>query len=353
MTTTPTSPAYPEPRTEFEAELAARLTRVADTFVSELRVQGRLVEPGGAGALEHLRARIESRNGLSEAFRVAVDTIVDDCGYPSDVAARIVQALQRRGLIPGDDGPEPQHERTPAPGPLSPASRGSIVVRLPDRHAAGRAAEEPPAVLTPVRLAGVAPQVRPAAADGVPTRPSDWDPEAARAVTVATSLQVTHAGRLEATRIEADGNRVAVSIKAASLRDWEYWLAAIGARIDVRTRTVGDAQVAAGTVEGVEVHLTAHDVPVLLAAASDAAGDPFYMWGRIYDLSRGFLDQHDRVWVHLGQRDEQGMALMVLRGGDATPFPLASIVLANSTLTAIDMPAQAAPAASTFGGGGA
>lgn len=351
MTTTPTSPAAPESRTGFEAELSARLNRVASTFVSELEAQGRLVEAGGAGALERLRTMVEARCDRSEAFKVAVDTIVDDCGYPSDVAARIVQALQRRGLIPGDDGPEPQHERTPAPAPLSPASRGSIVVRLPGREAASRAAEEPPAVLTPVRVEGVVPRVRPAAAAS--TRPSDWDPEAARAVTVATSLQVAHAGRLEATRIEADGKRIAVAIKAASLGDWEYWLKAIGGRIDVRTRTVGDAQVAAGMVEGVEVHLTAHDVPVLLAAARDAASDPFYMWGRIYDLSRGLLDQHDRVWVHLGQRDDHGMALMVLRGGDATQYPLASIVLANSSLTAIDMPAHAAPAAGAFGGGGA
>ncbi|MET7746794.1 BN159_2729 family protein [Streptomyces sp. NPDC005385] len=346
MTTTPTP--VPESRTAVEAELTARLSQIAGTFVAELEAQGRLVEAGGAGVLDHLRKQVEDRQHLSEAYRVAVDTIVDDCGYPSDVAARIVQALQRRGLIPGEDGPEPQHERTPDPTPLSPASRGSIVVRLPDRETASRAAQQAPTVLTPVRVEGAVPHVRPAAAGTA--RPSDWNPAAAKAVTVAASLQIAHAGRLEVTRLEADGERVSVVIQAASLGDWEYWLAAIGARADVPTKTVDRAQIAAGICDGVAVHLTAHDVPELLAEARDAAGDPFYMWGRIYDLARGFLDQHDRVWVHLGLRDDQGMPLMLLRGGDSTQYRLGSIVVECGPLTAIDMPSQAAPAADAAGG---
>ncbi|MET7944424.1 BN159_2729 family protein [Streptomyces sp. NPDC005302] len=346
MTTTPTT--APESRTTVETDLADGLTRFASTFVSELHAQGRLVEAGGAGVLERLRTQIEARHGRSEAYLVAVDTIVDDCGYPSDVATRIVQALQRRGLIPGENGPEPQHERTPDPTPLSPASRGSIVVRLPDRETASRAAQQAPAVLTPVRVEGAVPQVRPSAAGTA--RPSDWNPAAAKAVTVAASLQIAHAGRLEVTHLEADGERVSVVIQAASLRDWEYWLAAIGARADVPTKTVDRAQIAAGTCDGVAVHLTAHDVPELLAEARDAAGDPFYMWGRIYDLSCGFLDQHDRVWVHLGLRDDQGMPLMLLRGGDSTQYRLGSIVVECGPLTAIDMPSQAAPAADAAGG---
>ncbi|MET8130451.1 BN159_2729 family protein [Streptomyces sp. NPDC005251] len=396
----------PEIRTAVEADLAEQLGTFAREFVAELEAQGRLVEVGGAGVLERLRTQVEAWQNCPEAYHAAVDTIVEDCGYPSEVAMRIATALNRKGLIPGGDtepqherapahtpnreGPalgaeesEPRHDRAPASGPnrtgpalggegpeprrdhapastpnrkgpdlggddaepqhdpaaesspLVPAARGAIVLHLAGRGAGRSLADYGPASV-PKRVEGQVPRVRPAAAR---TRAVGWGSASARAVSVAAGLQSDHLARLEAMQITADGERVTVAIKATSLADWEYWLDAIGAPRNVRTRTAGHAQVAAGTLDGVAVHLTAHGVPELLQEASDAAADPFYLWGRIYDLGMGQVDRTDRIWLCLGRRqDERGMPLLILRGTDGPPYPLASIVMAHGPLTATPLP---------------
>ncbi|MFF3414549.1 BN159_2729 family protein [Streptomyces sp. NPDC002698] len=391
-------------RSAVEANLAEQLSAFAREFVADLEAQGRLVEAGGAGVLERLRTQVEAGQNCPEAYHAAVDTIVEDCGYPSEVAMRIATALNRKGLIPGDDveprhghapapepdarhdhapepdarhghahapGPdleepvpgdedsEPRHDRAPAPAPdhrepvsggedpeprhdrafvaspLVPPARGAIVLHLADRGA-GRAVVEHGAAPVPQRVDGQVPRVRPAAAR---SRPVGWGSASARAVSVAASLQSDHLARLEAMQITADGERVTVAIKATCLDDWEYWLDAIGAPRNVRTRTAGHAQVAAGTLDGVAVHLTAHGVPELLQEASDTAADPFFLWGRIYDLGVGQVDRTDRIWLSLGRRqDERGMPLLVLRGTDGPPYPLASIVMAHGPLTETPLP---------------
>ncbi|MER5399032.1 BN159_2729 family protein [Streptomyces sp. NPDC002599] len=389
-------------RSAVEANLAEQLSAFAREFVADLEAQGRLVEAGGAGVLERLRTQVEAGQNCPEAYHAAVDTIVEDCGYPSEVAMRIATALNRKGLIPGDDveprhgqapepdarhdhapepdarhghahapGPdleepvpgdedsEPRHDRAPAPAPdhrepvpggadpeprhdrasaaspLVPPARGAIVLHLADRGA-GRAVVEHGAAPVPQRVDGQVPRVRPAAAR---SRPVGWGSASARAVSVAASLQSDHLARLEAMQITADGERVTVAIKATCLDDWEYWLDAIGAPRNVRTRTAGHAQVAAGTLDGVAVHLTAHGVPELLQEASDTAADPFFLWGRIYDLGVGQVDRTDRIWLSLGRlQDERGMPLLVLRGTDGPPYPLASIVMAHGPLTETPLP---------------
>ncbi|MFF3408669.1 BN159_2729 family protein [Streptomyces sp. NPDC002742] len=396
-------------RTAVEADLAEQLGTFAREFVAELEAQGRLVEVGGAGVLERLRAQVEAWQNFPEAYHAAVDTIVEDCGYPSEVAMRIATALNRKGLIPGgedsgrrpDRAPasapnrtepapggedsEPRHDRAPVSGPnrngpalggegpeprpdhapastpsrngpvpdgedsevrhdrasesspLVPAARGAIVLRLADRGAGRSMADYGPASV-PRRIDGQVPRVRPAAAR---PRAVGWGSASARAVSVAAGLQSDHLARLEAMQISADGERVTVAIKATCLADWEYWLDAIGASRNVRTRTAGHAQVAAGTLDGVAVHLTAHGVPELLQEASDAAADPFYLWGRIYDLGMGQVDRTDRIWLSLGRRqDERGMPLLILRGTDGPPYPLASIVMAHGPLTATPLPSD-------------
>uniref|UniRef100_A0AAU3HUN9 BN159_2729 family protein n=1 Tax=Streptomyces sp. NBC_01393 TaxID=2903851 RepID=A0AAU3HUN9_9ACTN len=431
-------------RSAVEANLAEQLSAFAREFVADLESQGRLVEAGGAGVLERLRTQVEAGQNCPEAYHAAVDTIVEDCGYPSEVAMRIATALNRKGLIPGDDveprhdrdrdhapgpdvrhdrdhapgpdvrhdrdhapgpdvrhdrdhapGPDVRHDRDHAPGPdvrhdhahapgpdleepvpgdedseprhdrasapvpdhreqvpggedpeprhdrasvaspLVPPARGAIVLHLADRGS-GRAMAEHGAAPVPQRVDGQVPRVRPAAAR---SRPVGWGSASARAVSVAASLQSDHLARLEAMQIKADGERVTVAIKATCLDDWEYWLDAIGAPRNVRTRTAGHAQVAAGTLDGVAVHLTAHGVPELLQEASDTAADPFFLWGRIYDLGTGQVDRADRIWLSLGRRqDERGMPLLVLRGTDGPPYPLASIVMAHGPLTATPLP---------------
>jgi hypothetical protein len=241
----------------------------------------------------------------------------------------------RTGLKPVGEDPEPRHDRAPASSPLVPAARGAIVLHLADRGA-GRPMAEHGAAPVPWRVDGQVPRVRPAAAR---TRTIGWGSSSARAVSVAAALQSDHLARLEAMQISADGERVTVAIKATCLADWEYWLDAIGAARNVRTRTAGHAQVAAGTLDGVAVHLTAHGVPELLQEASDAAADPFYLWGRIYDLGMGQIDRADRIWLSLGRRqDERGMPLLILRGTDGPPYPLASIVMAHGPLTGTPPP---------------
>lgn len=382
----------PEIRSAVEANLAEQLSAFAREFVADLESQGRLVEAGGAGVLERLRTQVEAGQNCPEAYHAAVDTIVEDCGYPSEVAMRIATALNRKGLIPGDDveprhdrdrdhdrapgsdarhdrdhapgadvrhdhahapgpdleepvpggedseprhdrasapvpdhreqvpggeDPEPRHDRASVASPLVPPARGAIVLHLADRGS-GRAMAEHGAAPVPQRVDGQVPRVRPAAAR---SRPVGWGSASARAVSVAASLQSDHLARLEAMQIKADGERVTVAIKATCLDDWEYWLDAIGAPRNVRTRTAGHAQVAAGTLDGVAVHLTAHGVPELLQEASDTAADPFFLWGRIYDLGTGQVDRADRIWLSLGRRqDERGMPLLVLRGTDGPPI---------------------------------
>ncbi|MFJ8006169.1 BN159_2729 family protein [Streptomyces fagopyri] len=344
----------PEICTVAEDDLAARLMAVAASFVGELAEQGRLVDAGGAAALETFRSETEARRRLPSTYRAAIASI-ERCGYPAGMAARIASALHRdRLLVDDEDGPAPQHDRAPAPAPLAPASAGARIVHRVHTDQAGEHE------LAPERVEDQAPQMRPAAAidtaaESVPEQTSEfrveWSREYARAVTVAAELQARHANRTELSGLTADGQRVAVVIKAASLDDWEYWLTAIGAPFDVATHVAGYAQLAVGSVDGVAVHLTAHEVPRLLREAAASARESFHLWGRVYDLASGHRDRYDNVWIHLGQRQESSMPLMLLRGTAGPLYTLGSIIARNGPLTAIELPA-AAPTVSAAGGEG-
>lgn len=337
---------HQQPRSDIEHELADRLGTFARAFVADLDAQGRLVGPGGAGVLERLRIQVEARRNLPEAYQAAVDTIVEDCGYPSEVAVRIAAALRRKGILGDDDSPEAQQAPEPAPGPPTPAARGAqVVTRIrPAGHPADADGPQRSAV-TVQRVEGQVPQIRPVSA--LPQRPADWDDQHARAVSVAAALRAEHNRRLEVLGIAADGPRVLITIRAASLSDWEYWLAAINTPVNITTKTSGHTQLVAGHVDGIDVHLAAHDVPRLLTEAKEAAGEPFYLWGRMYDLTRGYIGRNGHVWLYFGQRQSPaGMPLVGLRGGDGQLYPLASVVMAEGHLT----PAPAQPTAVAEGG---
>lgn len=339
MTTAPETPA------DVEQELAERLGRFAKGFVAGLEARGRLVETGGAAALKRLREQAEARWNPPEAYQVAVDVIVEDCGYPSEVAVRVADALRRRGILGGDDEePEPRPQTAPGPTPISLMVRGANVLPRTRQHPEPATRHLGPSV---VCRADQALRIRPPAAQPADTtnqRAADWDQAHARAVTVAARLQDEHAGRLEVLRIAPDHERVTVAIRALSLSDWEYWLDAIGAPRNVPTRAAGHAQLAVGRIDGVDVHLTAHGVPELFQQARESAGEPFCLWGRVYDLVRGQVDEHGQTWCYLGQRREDGMPLLALRGGDSPLYPLASIVVSNGPLTAGDTIAPVASA---------
>ncbi|MFJ6085081.1 BN159_2729 family protein [Streptomyces sp. NPDC092369] len=344
------------PRADIEQRLAAQLAKLAGQFVAELEDQGRLVGPGDAKTLAHLRSQIEARRDLPEAYQIAVETIVDDCGYPSAVATRIATALRRKGLLGVGDEPEPQHAPAPPPNPADPSARGATVMTLT------RPPVDGPTAPVVRRVEGQSPQIRPNAAQsaGPTERAHDSQEARGKAIALAARLQTKHEGRLELTQIAPSHDRVAIAIRATSLSDWEYWLDAIGTPPNLSTRTAGYAQIAFGRIEGIEVHLTAHDVPRLLHEAEVAAADPFYLWGRIYDLTRGQTDKLGRLWMHLGQRQQpDNMPLMALRGGNGTLYPLASIVMAAGHLiptagAVAPIPAAPAPAAvtDTAGDGG-
>ncbi|MFI1535480.1 BN159_2729 family protein [Streptomyces anandii] len=330
MTTTP------ETRPGVEQDLTDRFGALARTFVAELEAQGRLVEAGGAAALEQLRARFDGSRPDS-AYQSAVDVIVDDCGFPQPVATRVATALNRRGLLGPGGEPEPQHDPAPGPDPLTPPARGSIV--LPRARREQPQPPETAPVLTVVPVPDQAPTIRPAAAQPRGEEPpAAWSQAQALAVTVAARLQTQHADRLEVLQIEAADERVTVVIRAASLADWEYWLDAIDAPLNVPTRRAGWAQVAAGRIDGVDVHLTAHEVPRLLEEAEQASAESFYLWGRVYDLTRPLVDQRGLVWLYLGQRQEGGMPLLFQRSTDGPLYPLGSIVMGNGPLTALPEP---------------
>ncbi|MFC8676765.1 BN159_2729 family protein [Streptomyces griseorubiginosus] len=337
MTTTP------EHRTDIEGDLATRLSGVARGFVADLEAQGRLVGPGEAEVLERLRTQIEARRDLPAAFQDAVDTIADECGFPRDVAVRAATALRRKGLLRDDGEPEPEHAPTPGPGPLTPVS-GIVMPRVRPRPA-------PAPAVHVEQVAGQVPHVRPAAAQPPAVdadRAAAWNRAQAQAVTIATRLRNEHADRLEVSQIAPNHERVTVAIRAASLDDWEYWLRAIGAPHDVVTWTAGYAQLAKGRLDGVEIHLTAHGVPRLLHEAEQAALEPFYLWGRMYDLSRTHVDKHGRQWVFLGQRQAQGGMPVMTQRGHETRAALASIVKTEGHLVA-EPTAAAAPSKSAGG----
>jgi hypothetical protein len=345
--------------TSLAEDLAARLKQAAEGFLADLGKEGRIVGRGDAGRLQYLRTQIEARRALPEAFSTAVETIADTCGYPAAVAERIATALHRRGLIATADEPvaEPPADPEPEHAPIEDGEptllvNGAIVLpRLRSRTLpAGLTATRPIAV---TRI-GAPGQARPAVA--LPPDVDDFEEKAAdrhaAAVKVAADLQTTHGHRLEVTQIKPDTGRVVVVIRAAATEDWDYWLRVIGTPGGVGQRRTGDVLMGSGHVDTVPVHLTAHGMPALLQAAYDAATEPFHLWGRVYDLARGLVDAAGQTWLYLGRRQEGGMPLVVLRGGDQTQYPLGSVVVHCGPLRAGEPTTVAAPQAGGEGSDG-
>jgi hypothetical protein len=366
MTITPDS--IPTAESDIEHQLTERLRLLAAGFVADLEQQGRLVGPGDAGVLERLRAQVETRRDLPAAYRATVETITGECGYPSEVAVRVATALHRNGLIRADAAPvpieaervetaaerEPVKEEAPAEVPAPPVRvlRGAVVV--PVRHAARAEAVEP-APTPPMgieQVTGRVPSPRPAAARlSADAEPSPGaQPVPPRTSMVCRQLRDTSRDRLELRSLNWDSEHVAIVIRAACLDDWEHWLSVIGGAGAVATRTVRDTQVATGHVDGVQARLTAYEVPRLLQEAQAAATAPHYLWGRIYDLGRGQIDRTGRVWVHLGQyQDNSGMPMLVARGSEGPLYPLNAIVMTYGPLRPIALPSNTPAQAATGG----
>lgn len=156
----------------------------------------------------------------------------------------------------------------------------------------------------------------------------------ARAKSVWASLWTDfHCHRPEVMAIDWDDERVVVCVKAASLADWHFWLAVIGAPVDVETRQAGYAQLASGQQDGVPIDLVAHDVPCLLDEAWDAAREPYFLWGRVYDLSRPLADRNGDTWHHHRFRPQDHVPLLRRRDCDE-PSALTCLIRDTGPLTA-------------------
>ncbi|MEV6056169.1 BN159_2729 family protein [Streptomyces sp. NPDC052107] len=161
-----------------------------------------------------------------------------------------------------------------------------------------------------------------------------WEAKCARAKTVWAALGMQfHGRRPELMAIEWDRDRVVVCIKAASLADWDFWLTVIGAPVDADTRQAGYAQLAFGTRDGVPVHLVAHDVPRLLSEAWEAAREPYFLWGRVYDLARPLTDRNGDTWQHHRFRPRDHVPLL-WRGDRDEPSALTHLIRDAGPLTA-------------------
>ncbi|MFF4686456.1 BN159_2729 family protein [Streptomyces sp. NPDC001307] len=176
-----------------------------------------------------------------------------------------------------------------------------------------------------------------------------WEAKCARAKTVWAALGMQfHGHRPELMAIEWDRDRVVVCIKAASLADWDFWLTVIGAPVDADTRQAGYAQLAFGTRDGVPVHLVAHDVPRLLSEAWAAAREPYFLWGRVYDLARPLTDRNGETWHHHRFRPRDHVPLL-WRGDRDEPSALTHLIRDAGPLTADAARSAPDPAAGAAG----
>ncbi|MEW2492806.1 BN159_2729 family protein [Streptomyces nodosus] len=289
MTATPGDRA----EADIERELTEQLTQLARRFIASLHSHGRLVETGGAQALRRLQEQHQTQHGLPETVQHTRDA---------------------HGAADTFAGPALHDTNAPS-------------------DAAPRGAADVPVTVPPARQSGmIDPAARTAAADD----PRTVGEGQVRAAAAAAILQAGSAGRLEVLQIVPDHDRIAVHIRAFSLSDWEYWLALIGAPLGTPTVRTGDAQTATGHIDGVDVHLTGHEVPRLLDEAAETAREPFHLAGRVYDLARAHLDRHGQTWLYLGQRQQDDTPLLALGGTGGPAYPLTSIITTNGPLTPVE-----------------
>ncbi|MFK4149672.1 BN159_2729 family protein [Streptomyces sp. NPDC004065] len=346
-----------------EQELTARLRELARAFIADLRAQGRLVENGGGTAGADVGGGVPGEPGASgdsgafgrsgasgcsgafgdagnsgdagtsgDALRPAPPSGVLDSSHP----LHLLYTLGAPGLsADADADAEPVAQPAPDPEPAAPPARPATASDWPPAVTPSTLVPSAlvpsalvPSALVPSALVPAPEAVRDAAAQD--PEPGPAQPPTAR---TAARLRAEHAGRLEVTRITWDQERVTVRIHALSLADWDYWLTAVGAPLDAPTQRTAGAQTVTGQLDGVEIHLTAHDVPRLLEQAARRAAEPFCLAGRVYDLAQDHTDRHGRRWLYRGRSRDDETPLLVLAGTDGPSYPLTTVVTANGPLT--------------------
>lgn len=212
-----------------------------------------------------------------------------------DMATRIASVMDAAGLITTAEGPERPAWALPAGPPPLPARAPAPVD--------GARAEA-----TEVELTA-----------------SAWDERCDRAMRVTGWLLSRYVSRPDVVEIVTDHDRAVVAVRVESLDDWDNWMAETGVARHDCGRSVGDTQITYGQLQDVEVRLVAHGVPGLLGALAAAAMDPYWLYGRVYDLGRPMVDRDGDRWTYLGRRGPDEMPLLVAAGQNV-PWSLTNVV---------------------------
>ncbi|MFE5136200.1 BN159_2729 family protein [Streptomyces fagopyri] len=330
----------PDNHTDIEQELAERLGRLAHTFIAELDAQGRLVETGGAQTLQSLRQQHQRH----PAF-VRASTAQPSPSFPPTPDQALTGLLEEQPRPPAPRRAPTDAADTPATGAAwidrspAPVLRGTRV--LPR---AGRLMSVTTGTASPRDASDGTPQPSPdeqpstdsrngTSSATAPHEHADRWENAHRTAATADRLKAANAHRLELTHVASDDERVTIHIRAITLHDWEYWLTTIGVPLDASTQRSGQAQIAIGRIDEVDIHLTAHRVPHLLEQAVQAADTPYCLGGRCYDLAVDHSDRHGQTWHYLGHRQEDETPLLTLHGSDGPHYPFPAVITSNGPLT--------------------
>ncbi|SFC21561.1 BN159_2729 family protein [Streptomyces aidingensis] len=122
-----------------------------------------------------------------------------------------------------------------------------------------------------------------------------------------------------------EGDRVLITVRVSALDDWYYWLDAIGPQLTREVQRIGVTLAATGSMGGVPVDLLAYGAYDPLEAAWRAAGLPYLLWGRVYDLSEPLRDRAGGHWTYTGGTAEGEVPLLTASGGggaDARTLPV-------------------------------
>lgn len=152
-----------------------------------------------------------------------------------------------------------------------------------------------------------------------------WDERCDRAMQVTGWFLSHYVSHPDVIEIATDYDRAVVAVRVKSLEDWDYWLSETGVARHDSGQSVGSAQITYGRVQGAEVRLVAQGVPALLDALAAAAIDPYWLYGRVYDLGRPMVDRDGDRWKYLGRRGPDEMPLLTVTGQNVA-CSLANIV---------------------------
>lgn len=330
----------PDNHTDLEQELTERLSRLAHTFIAELDAQGRLVETGGAQTLRSLRQQHQRHPAW-----VRVSPAQPSPSFPPTADQALTGLLEEQPRTPAP-------RRAPTDAVDAHTNDAAWIARSPAPALRGTRVLPRAGRLTSVST-GTAPTGE--ASDGTPQPSPDEQPftdtwndtssatapqehadrweNVHRTAATADRLKAANAHRLELTHVASDDGRVTVHIRAVTLHDWEYWLTTIGVPFDAATQRCGQAQIAIGRIDEVDIHLTAHRVPHLLEQAVQAADTPYCLGGRFYDLAVDHSDRHGQTWHYLGHRQEDETPLLTLHGTDGPHYPFPAVITSNGPLT--------------------